>query len=186
MKQLFKKCEKASGESKRQLFEQIADALAVHASLEEKHFYPATRSARTEDLLQEAVEEHLSVKRIADSAQGLFCAAGAFHLDPVRPVERAVLTHAHGDHARRIEIVSVHAGDGGADSPAGGRRADRNSAIRRTSAHHPGHPARPHPFVLLTVTLPVSSIRLISVTSWSGRQGLARNESQPASLAPFE
>ena len=64
MKQLFKKCEKASGESKRQLFEQIADALAVHASIEEKHFYPATKSARTEDLLQEAVEEHLSVKRI--------------------------------------------------------------------------------------------------------------------------
>ena len=64
VKQLFKKCEKASGESKRQLFEQIADALAVHAAIEEKHFYPATKSARTEDLLQEAVEEHLSVKRI--------------------------------------------------------------------------------------------------------------------------
>ena len=37
---------------------------------------------------------------IAESAQGLYCAGGAFHLDPVRPVERAVLTHAHGDHAR--------------------------------------------------------------------------------------
>ncbi len=37
---------------------------------------------------------------IADSAQGLYCAAGAFHLDPAGPVERAVITHAHGDHAR--------------------------------------------------------------------------------------
>jgi putative mRNA 3-end processing factor len=37
---------------------------------------------------------------IADSAQGLYCAAGAFHLDPSGPVERAVITHAHGDHAR--------------------------------------------------------------------------------------
>lgn len=64
VKKLFKKCEKASGEAKRQLFEQIADDLAVHAAIEEKHFYPATKSARTEDLLQEAVEEHLSVKRI--------------------------------------------------------------------------------------------------------------------------
>lgn len=78
VKKLFKKCEKASGESKRQLFEQIADALAVHASIEEKHFYPATKSARTEDLLQEAVEEHLSVKRIIadllemDSAEAQF------------------------------------------------------------------------------------------------------------------
>ena len=64
VKALFKKCEKATGEAKRQLFEKIADDLAVHAAIEEKHFYPATKSARTEDLLHEAVEEHLSVKRI--------------------------------------------------------------------------------------------------------------------------
>jgi putative mRNA 3-end processing factor len=37
---------------------------------------------------------------IVDSEQGLFCPEGAFHLDPVLPVERAILTHAHGDHAR--------------------------------------------------------------------------------------
>jgi putative mRNA 3-end processing factor len=37
---------------------------------------------------------------IADSAQGLYCAAGGFHVDPLDSVERAVITHAHGDHAR--------------------------------------------------------------------------------------
>jgi putative mRNA 3-end processing factor len=37
---------------------------------------------------------------IVDSAAGLWCPEGAFHLDPLLPVERAVLTHAHGDHAR--------------------------------------------------------------------------------------
>jgi putative mRNA 3-end processing factor len=31
---------------------------------------------------------------------GLFCAAGGFHIDPWRPVARAVITHAHGDHAQ--------------------------------------------------------------------------------------
>ncbi len=31
---------------------------------------------------------------------GLHCPAGGFHIDPSRPVARAVLTHAHGDHAR--------------------------------------------------------------------------------------
>ena len=31
---------------------------------------------------------------------GLYCAAGDFHIDPWRPVPRAVITHAHGDHAR--------------------------------------------------------------------------------------
>ena len=31
---------------------------------------------------------------------GLYCAAGDFHIDPWKPVERAVITHAHSDHAR--------------------------------------------------------------------------------------
>jgi len=31
---------------------------------------------------------------------GLYCAAGNFYIDPWRPVACAVLTHAHGDHAR--------------------------------------------------------------------------------------
>ena len=31
---------------------------------------------------------------------GLFCEPGGFYIDPVRPVARAVITHAHADHAR--------------------------------------------------------------------------------------
>lgn len=31
---------------------------------------------------------------------GLYCAAGDFYVDPWRPVKRAVITHAHADHAR--------------------------------------------------------------------------------------
>jgi putative mRNA 3-end processing factor len=33
--------------------------------------------------------------------EGLYCPVGDFHVDPWRPVERALITHAHGDHARR-------------------------------------------------------------------------------------
>jgi putative mRNA 3-end processing factor len=33
--------------------------------------------------------------------EGLYCPAGDFHIDPWRPVPRAVITHAHADHARR-------------------------------------------------------------------------------------
>lgn len=33
--------------------------------------------------------------------QGLYCPAGDFYIDPWRPVDRAVITHAHADHARR-------------------------------------------------------------------------------------
>lgn len=32
--------------------------------------------------------------------EGLYCPAGDFYIDPWRPVERSVITHAHGDHAR--------------------------------------------------------------------------------------
>lgn len=31
---------------------------------------------------------------------GLYCSAGDFYVDPVRPVARAVITHGHSDHAR--------------------------------------------------------------------------------------
>ncbi len=31
---------------------------------------------------------------------GLYCVPGDFHVDPPRPVTRAVITHGHGDHAR--------------------------------------------------------------------------------------
>ena len=37
---------------------------------------------------------------ISPTHRGLYCAAGDFYVDPWQPVERAVITHAHGDHAR--------------------------------------------------------------------------------------
>ena len=37
---------------------------------------------------------------IAETPEGLSCPSGGFALDPLVPVERAVVTHAHGDHAR--------------------------------------------------------------------------------------
>jgi putative mRNA 3-end processing factor len=34
------------------------------------------------------------------TAAGLYCEPGRFHIDPAEPVERAVITHGHADHAR--------------------------------------------------------------------------------------
>lgn len=34
------------------------------------------------------------------TANGLFCPQGDFYIDPWRPVDRALITHAHSDHAR--------------------------------------------------------------------------------------
>jgi putative mRNA 3-end processing factor len=36
--------------------------------------------------------------------EGLYCPQGDFYIDPWRPVERAVITHGHGDHARTGSI----------------------------------------------------------------------------------
>ena len=62
---LFKQLEKAKSARPRQkAFEQVADKLAVHATIEERHFYPAVKRRATEEMLLEAVEEHLGVKRV--------------------------------------------------------------------------------------------------------------------------
>jgi putative mRNA 3-end processing factor len=37
---------------------------------------------------------------LIETAQGLYCPDGDFHIDPWGPVPRALITHAHGDHAR--------------------------------------------------------------------------------------
>ena len=37
---------------------------------------------------------------LVPSPSGVCCKLGGFHIDPTRPVERAVITHAHSDHAR--------------------------------------------------------------------------------------
>jgi putative mRNA 3-end processing factor len=34
------------------------------------------------------------------SNKGLYCPQGKFYIDPFKPVERALITHAHGDHSR--------------------------------------------------------------------------------------
>ena len=37
---------------------------------------------------------------VVQRPEGLYCPPGNFYIDPWRPVDRAVITHAHADHAR--------------------------------------------------------------------------------------
>ena len=55
---------KAEGKARATLFNQAADALMSHVMVEETHFYPAVNAHRTEGILLESLEEHLSLKRI--------------------------------------------------------------------------------------------------------------------------
>ncbi|WP_224372927.1 hemerythrin domain-containing protein [Hyalangium versicolor] len=64
---LFKKFEKlgdGASSERRELFIMIADRLSAHASIEELYFYPSIKTEKSEDMVREAVEEHLAVKRI--------------------------------------------------------------------------------------------------------------------------
>jgi putative mRNA 3-end processing factor len=42
----------------------------------------------------------MSESLVTQTEDGLYCTAGLFHIDPWNPVERALITHAHSDHAR--------------------------------------------------------------------------------------
>ncbi|APR84834.1 Regulator of cell morphogenesis and NO signaling [Minicystis rosea] len=63
--ELFIRLESAPLERRGELLNQLADALAVHTMIEEKHFYPASMvGSETEDLLRAALDEHLGVKQL--------------------------------------------------------------------------------------------------------------------------
>jgi hemerythrin superfamily protein len=67
VEELFEEFEKAGDgakKTKERLCRDILDDLAVHATIEEKLFYPESKQENTEELLREAVEEHLSMKRV--------------------------------------------------------------------------------------------------------------------------
>ncbi|MFP4335947.1 MAG: ligase-associated DNA damage response exonuclease [Wenzhouxiangella sp.] len=49
---------------------------------------------------------------LVPDAGGLYCRAGDFWIDPLRPVPRAVITHAHADHARSGTGEYFSAADG--------------------------------------------------------------------------
>jgi putative mRNA 3-end processing factor len=60
---------------------------------------------------------------LCPTPQGLYCPPGGSYIDPLRPVERALVTHGHSDHARAghgavmataetLDIMRIRCGDG--------------------------------------------------------------------------
>ena len=65
VKKLFKEIE--AEEDQEAIFNQIKEALEVHATIEEEIFYPAVKKARSEEVkdeVREAYEEHKQVKAL--------------------------------------------------------------------------------------------------------------------------
>ena len=68
--------------------------------------------------------------------EGLYCEPGGFFIDPVRAVDRAVVTHAHSDHARpghravlatpeTLHLMAVRLGEDRIGAPQGLRPGER-------------------------------------------------------------
>ena len=85
---------------------------------------------------------------IAPTDRGLYCEAGDFYIDPWRPVSRAVITHAHADHARfgsdlyvchplTAPILKKRLGDVAIESADYGEVLSRNGV--EISLHPAGH-----------------------------------------------
>jgi putative mRNA 3-end processing factor len=81
--------------------------------------------------------------------RGFYCPPGDFYVDPWKPVDRAIITHAHSDHARPghrqylttpegARVLRVRMGpDARIDTLAYGRSLERNGV--RLSLHPAGH-----------------------------------------------
>lgn len=84
-------------DEKADLFRTLADSIAAHSAIEEKMFYPSVMHESTRELLVEATEEHLSVKRLVADMMDLD--GGDEHFDAKLTVLKEQIRH----HARDEE-----------------------------------------------------------------------------------
>jgi putative mRNA 3-end processing factor len=83
--------------------------------------------------------------------EGLWCPPGGFFIDPLRPVDRALITHGHSDHARSghnhvlatretLGVMATRYGDGFAGSTQAARLGKRMRIGDTSVTFHPaGH-----------------------------------------------
>lgn len=80
--------------------------------------------------------------------KGLYCAQGNFYIDPWQPVDRAIITHAHSDHARAGNrfylchhhtkpILQLRLGEGSYQSVEWNEKINMNGVM--VSLHPAGH-----------------------------------------------
>jgi hemerythrin superfamily protein len=91
---------KAKGEARRALFDETADTLMAHVLVEERIFYPAVNAKRTEDILLESLEEHLSLKRLV--ADLIALSIDDEHFEPKLHVLEEQAKHHHEEEEEKL------------------------------------------------------------------------------------
>lgn len=86
--------------ARKDRFVAVADLLTVHIASEEEVFYPAVKAARTEDVLLESLEEHLSLKRLLADLLELDAAEQTF--EPKFKVLKEQAEHHHKEEEEHL------------------------------------------------------------------------------------
>ena len=81
-------------------FARAGDELTTHLSAEEMIFYPAVKARRTEDILLESLEEHLSLKRLLADLVALAPAERTF--EPKFKVLKEQVEHHHKEEEEHL------------------------------------------------------------------------------------
>lgn len=100
MEKMLKELLDAEPDARRRLFARAADELMSHVLVEEKIFYPAVKAERTEDILLESLEEHLSLKRILSDLVEL--KADDDHFEPKLHVLEEQTRHHHKEEEEHL------------------------------------------------------------------------------------
>lgn len=100
MEHALKEALEVEGSARRERFERAADVLMSHVLVEENYFFPAVKAKRTEDILLESLEEHLSLKRLV--ADLLELKVDDEHFEPKLHVLREQAEHHHGEEEENL------------------------------------------------------------------------------------
>jgi len=122
---------------------------------------------------------------LTPTPSGVCCKLGSFHIDPTRPVERALITHAHSDHARAghgavlatqetLDLMRLRYGEGFAGTTQAIRYGE---SVNLGSAKVTFHPAG-HVLGSAQIAVEANSLRVVA-------SGDYKNVPDPT-CAPFE
>ena len=90
-----------AADARRKTFDDLADMLAIHSTIEEMHFYPAVKAAaeRTRSILEHSLQEHLGIKRKLALCMATPIERGSFH-DRLGELMRGVQKHVEEERAK--------------------------------------------------------------------------------------
>ncbi|KAB0678121.1 ligase-associated DNA damage response exonuclease [Aureimonas leprariae] len=124
--------------------------------------------------------------------KGLYCPPGDFYIDPVRPVERALVTHGHADHARAgsshvmatretLDIMAIRYGE---DFAATRQAAVLGEAVRIGDVTVSFHPAG-HVLGSAQVAVELGGTRIVASGDYKRRADPTCRPFEPVSCDVF-